>query len=99
MRVLMVGDVVGRPGRTAVTRILPGLRTELELDYVVLNGENAAAGRGLTEKIARELLRAGVDVITSGNHIYAVREFVPALDGPRTTPHRPPAEGSSAPES
>lgn len=82
MRVLMVGDVVGRPGRTAVTRILPGLRSELELDYVVLNGENAAAGRGLTEKIARELLGAGVDVITSGNHIYSVREFVPTLDGP-----------------
>ncbi len=82
MRVLMVGDVVGRPGRTAVTRILPGLRSELELDYVVLNGENAAAGRGLTEKTARELLGAGVDVITSGDNIYAVREFVPTLDGP-----------------
>ena len=78
----MVGDVVGRPGRTAVTRILPALRSELKLDYVVLNGENAAHGRGLTEKTARELLGAGVDVITSGNHIYNVREFVPTLDGP-----------------
>ncbi len=78
----MVGDVVGRPGRAAVTQILPDLRSELQLDYVVLNGENAAHGRGLTEKTARELLGAGVDVITSGNHIYNVREFVPTLDGP-----------------
>ncbi|MDP6605675.1 MAG: TIGR00282 family metallophosphoesterase [Dehalococcoidia bacterium] len=81
MRVLMVGDVVGRPGRTAVAHILPALREELAVDHVVLNGENAAAGRGLTEKTARELFKAGVDVITSGNHIYDVREFVPALDG------------------
>lgn len=81
MRVLMVGDAVGRPGRTAVARILPDLRDELSLDYVVLNGENAAAGRGLTEKIARELFNTGVDIITSGNHIYDVRDFVPVLDG------------------
>lgn len=81
MRVLMVGDVVGRPGRAAVTQILPALRSELSVDRVVLNAENAAAGRGLTEKTARELLDAGVDVITSGNHIFNVREFVPVLDG------------------
>lgn len=81
MRVLMVGDVVGRPGRTAVTRMLPGLRAELSIDHVVVNGENAAGGRGLTEQTARELLDAGADVITSGNHIFDIREFVPALDG------------------
>jgi len=81
MRVLMVGDVVGRPGRAAVAQILPELRSELHLDYVVLNGENAAAGRGLTEKTARELFDAGVDVLTSGNHIFNVREFIPVLDG------------------
>ena len=82
MRVLMVGDVVGRPGRAAVTRILPELRAELQIDRVVVNGENAAAGRGLTEQTARELFDAGADVITSGNHIFNVREFVPVLDGP-----------------
>ena len=76
----MVGDVVGRPGRAAVAQLLPALRSELRIDRVVLNGENAAAGRGLTEAIARELFRYGVDVITSGNHIFDVREFVPALD-------------------
>src|SRR4051812_24266507 len=80
MRVLMVGDVVGRPGRDALQQLLPELRTSLALDRIVVNGENAAAGRGLTEQIARQMLRGGVDVITSGNHIFDVREFVPSLD-------------------
>jgi metallophosphoesterase (TIGR00282 family) len=80
MRVLMVGDVVGRPGRAALAQLLPELRSSLAIDRVVVNGENAAAGRGLTEQIAREILRAGADVISSGNHIFDVREFVPALD-------------------
>ncbi len=98
MRVLMVGDVVGRPGREAVAQLLPELRASFRLDRVILNGENAAAGRGLTEKTARELFSAGVDVITSGNHIFDVREFVPSLDDdwpilrpanyPLTTPGR-----------
>ena len=82
MRVLMVGDVVGRPGREAVAQLLPELRSSLGIDRVVLNGENAAAGRGLTQGTARELFSAGVDVITSGNHIFDVREFVPSLDEP-----------------
>ena len=80
MRVLMVGDVVGQPGREAVASVLPGLRSSLSLDYVIVNGENAARGRGLTEKTAAELFDAGVDVITSGNHIFDIRDFVPALD-------------------
>ncbi len=80
MRVLMVGDVVGRPGRVALEQLLPELRVSLRVDRVVVNGENAAAGRGLTEQTAHELFRAGADVITSGNHIFDVREFVPALD-------------------
>ena len=85
MRLLMVGDVVGRPGRAAVAQLLPELRSELALDGVVLNGENAAHGRGLTEKTARELFDAGVDVITSGNHIFNVRRL-------RACPRRPPAD-------
>lgn len=76
----MVGDVVGRPGRDAVKQLLPELRRSLRIDRVVLNGENAAAGRGLTDNTARELFSAGVDVITSGNHIFDVREFVSSLD-------------------
>ena len=95
----MVGDVVGRPGREAVAAALPGLREELALDHVVANGENAARGRGLTERTAEELFGAGVDVITSGNHIFDVREFVPALDRdwpvlrPANYPPRVPGRG------
>jgi metallophosphoesterase (TIGR00282 family) len=76
----MVGDVVGRPGRAALGQLLPELRAEFRIDRIVANGENAAAGRGLTEGTARELFHAGVDVITSGNHIFDVREFVPSLE-------------------
>ena len=76
----MVGDIVGRPGRETVAAVLPGLRSQLAIDHVVANGENAARGRGLTEKTADELFGAGVDIITSGNHIFDIREFVPALD-------------------
>ena len=76
----MVGDIVGRPGRETVAAVLPELRGQLEIDHVIANGENAARGRGLTEKTANELFGSGVDVITSGNHIFDIREFVPALD-------------------
>ena len=73
MRVLLIGDVVGQPGRRALSALLPGLRRELALDVVVANGENVAAGRGLTNRTARELFGAGVDVISSGNHIWDQR--------------------------
>jgi hypothetical protein len=81
MNLLLIGDVVGKPGRRAVAALLPALRRELALDFVVANGENAAAGFGLTEATARELFEAGVDVITSGNHIWDQKEIVPVLDG------------------
>jgi metallophosphoesterase (TIGR00282 family) len=80
VKVLMVGDVVGRPGRRAVAALLPGLRQELGVDLTIANGENAAAGRGLTLSTARELFDAGVDVITSGNHIWDQKEIIPSLD-------------------
>lgn len=81
MRVLMIGDVVGKPGRQAVRALTPRLRRELKADVVIANGENAAAGRGLTPATARELFEAGVDVITSGNHIWDQKEIIPFLDG------------------
>ena len=80
MKVLMVGDVMGRPGRRAVAALLPDLRQELEVDLTIANGENAAAGRGLTLTTAGELFDAGVDVITSGNHIWDQKEIIPSLD-------------------
>ncbi len=74
MRVLFVGDVVGRAGRKVVGDQLPRLRERYRLDFVVLNGENAAGGFGITETICQEFLDVGVDVVTSGNHIWDQRE-------------------------
>ena len=83
MNLLFCGDVVGRSGREAVVRHVPGLRQALALDFVVANGENAAHGFGLTEKICQELFRAGVDVITGGNHTWDRAEILPFLDAER----------------
>jgi len=80
VRILAIGDVIGKPGRRAVAALVPSLRRELSLDVVIANGENAAAGRGLTVPTARELLQGGVDVITSGNHIWDQKEIIPYLD-------------------
>lgn len=77
----MVGDVIGRPGRRAVGALVPSLRREYGVALVIANGENAAGGLGLTKATAEELLGCGVDVITSGNHIWDQKEIVPALDG------------------
>jgi metallophosphoesterase (TIGR00282 family) len=79
LKILFVADVVGHPGRDAVKALLPGLRKELRPDLVILNGENAAGGFGLTAKIAAELKGAGADVITTGNHVFAQKEFVGEL--------------------
>jgi metallophosphoesterase (TIGR00282 family) len=78
-RILFVADVVGHPGRDAVKAILPGLKKELHPNLTVVNGENAAGGFGLTAKIAAELKGSGADVITTGNHVFAQKEFVPEL--------------------
>jgi len=77
---LFIGDVVGRAGRRAVREVLPLLKREEEIDFVVANGENAAGGIGITPEKAEELLSMGVDVITSGNHIWKKREILPYLD-------------------
>ena len=76
MRILMIGDIVGRPGRYGVSQVLPALKAEYSIDFVVANGENAAAGFGITSATANELLTAGVDVITSGAHIWDQREII-----------------------
>jgi metallophosphoesterase (TIGR00282 family) len=74
MRILFLGDVVGRAGRNAVIEQLPRLRERYRLDFVVVNGENAAGGFGITEQILTELLDAGADVVTTGNHVFDQRE-------------------------
>jgi metallophosphoesterase (TIGR00282 family) len=96
MRILVCGDVVGRSGRTVVVEQLGRLRERLELDFVIVNGENAAGGFGITPKICNQFLDAGADAITTGNHVFDQREIIPHLDAekrilrphnyPRTTP-------------
>ena len=76
MRILFVGDVVGRPGREALGALLPALRGELGVDLAIVNGENAAGGAGLTAELARELRAAGADVVTNGNHVWDQRAFM-----------------------
>jgi hypothetical protein len=81
MRILMVGDIIGRPGRRAVQAVVLRLRQQHGIDMVIANGENAAGGIGLTPETAAELLSYGVDVITSGNHIWHHKELIAYLDG------------------
>jgi 2',3'-cyclic-nucleotide 2'-phosphodiesterase len=80
VRVLMIGDIIGKPGRATIERHLPDLREDRGIDFVTANGENVAGGMGLTISTAHALYGAGVDVITSGNHIWDKREIIPELD-------------------
>jgi len=80
MRVLFVGDIVGRPGRRAVAWWIPRLRRERAIDLIIANGENAAAGSGITEKIGESLFATGVDVITTGNHAWDKRDGIPLIE-------------------
>ncbi len=79
MRILVCGDVVGRSGRRVLTENLPDLRRRLQLDFVVVNGENAAGGFGITPKICDQFFEAGTDVITSGNHIWDQKSISPHI--------------------
>jgi metallophosphoesterase (TIGR00282 family) len=101
MRILFVGDVVGRSGRTCVYQRLPGLIADWKLDLVVVNGENAAGGFGITEAIYRELIDAGADAITLGNHSWDQREALvfieraPRLIRPINYPAGTPGRGAA----
>ena len=81
VKILFIGDIVGEPGRRAVKTLVPLLRLEHRLDAVVANGENAAGGSGITPKIAEELFSAGIDVITTGDHLWDQKEVVGLLEG------------------
>jgi hypothetical protein len=104
MRILLIGDIVGRPGRVIVEKSLVALREELRLDLVVANCENAAAGAGITASIADDLFRAGVDVLTSGNHVWKMREAYdllardPRIIRPANYPEGAPGTGSTVVE-
>ena len=101
MRILFVGDVVGRSGRAVVNETLPGLIRDWELDLTVVNGENAAGGFGITEAIYHELLEAGADAITLGNHSWDQREALvfieraPRLIRPANFPPGTPGRGAA----
>src|SRR5215211_7932724 len=101
MRLLFLGDIVGRPGRNAVTARLPALRERWRLDCVVVNGENAAGGFGITEAICDEILMAGADAVTLGNHSWDQREALvfierqPRLVRPANFPAGTPGRGAT----
>jgi metallophosphoesterase (TIGR00282 family) len=100
LTVLFLGDVVGEPGRKAVIARLPELKEKHALDFVIVNGENAAGGRGITGKITIELLRAGVSVVTTGDHIWDQKDIIsflalePRLLRPLNYPDGAPGGGS-----
>src|ERR1700710_1463211 len=101
MRILFVGDVVGRSGRAAILERLPGLRADWSLDLVVVNGENAAGGFGITESIYQDFLDAGADAVTLGNHSWDQREALvfieraPRLIRPANYPKGTPGRGAA----
>src|SRR6202047_677517 len=100
LRLLFLGDIIGEPGRKAVIEMLPALKSSWGLDFVVANGENAAAGRGITPKLAIDLLRCGVAVITTGDHVWDQKDVVgfietePRLLRPINYPEGTPGGGS-----
>jgi calcineurin-like phosphoesterase len=79
MKILFIGDIVGRPGRAIVRKLLPELKEEFSPDVIIANGENSAAGVGISKKVYDELMNLGIDVITMGNHIWDRREFLPDI--------------------
>jgi metallophosphoesterase (TIGR00282 family) len=99
MRLLFLGDIVGKPGRIAVQKTLTSLRQKYDIDFVVANGENAAGGFGINMEVARELFNAGVDVITMGNHTWKNREVTQVFQHetrvlrPANYPEGTPGEG------
>jgi metallophosphoesterase (TIGR00282 family) len=100
MKILFIGDIVGKPGRQAIQEILERIIADYEIEFTIANGENAAGGMGVTPSIAIEILNQGVDVLTSGNHIWAKKEIYPFLDEearilrPANYPPNVPGRGS-----
>ena len=89
MRILFIGDIFGRPGRTIVKERLSGLVREQAIDLVIANGENSAAGFGITPSLAEDLFELNIDVITTGNHVWDKREIVDYFESATDDPHSP----------
>src|ERR1700712_4310718 len=101
MNILFLGDIIGKPGRDALAEHLPGLRHSLKLDLVIVNGENAAGGFGLTRAIAEEFFSIGIDAISTGNHWADLKEILTYIDGehrilrPANYPKGTPGRGAN----
>lgn len=89
MNILFIGDIIGRPGRSAVNKTLTKLRTKYKIDFVIANGENLASGIGMTIKTYEEMRDAGIDYFTTGNHIWNKKEFIEYLDDEKIKVVRP----------
>ena len=101
MKILFIGDIVGEPGRRAVEKLIPKIKKREDIEFVIANGENVAGGSGVTPALADELFEHGVDVLTSGDHIWKRKEIVEKLDSdrrllrPANYPPNVPGFGSS----
>ncbi len=101
MRVLFIGDIVGNPGRKIIKELLSGIKKDNNIDFCIANGENAAGGKGITYVIAQELYKAGIDAITTGNHVWARTEVLSFIDSddkivrPANFPEELPGKGST----
>lgn len=97
MTILFIGDIVGRAGRVAVKKVLPGLKKKFKVDFVIANGENLAGGFGMTEETYKEMIGTGIDYFTSGNHIWKKSDFLPFLSDKKINVLRPANYGQDAP--
>ncbi len=89
MKILILGEIIGRPGRTKVKEILPPFLRKHSPDFVIANGEHLAGGKGLTAEKVKEMNEAGIDFLTTGNHVFAISEIIPFLDDPKFPVVRP----------
>lgn len=101
MKILFIGDIVGEPGRRAVKELLPKIKKSQSLDFVIANGENVAGGSGITPALAEELFACGIDVITTGDHVWKRKEIIDRIDSekrllrPANYPREAPGFGST----